>query len=86
MYVCTCVCMVLFWFILFLLGEVIFNHKYPTEPPDIIWSADDEINNFNPEIDNLQVKSYSTNTLNVQCYMFLFASFCGPWYGVFHQK
>ncbi|XP_019856252.1 PREDICTED: BRCA1-A complex subunit BRE-like [Amphimedon queenslandica] len=34
--------------------EVIFNHKYPTEPPDIVWSADDDINNFDPEIDNLQ--------------------------------
>lgn len=38
-----------------LLGEVIFDRNHPTLPPDIIFSPQDELLEFDPDIDRLKV-------------------------------
>ena len=36
-------------------GEVIFDRNQPTQPPDIIFSPQDELLEFNADIDKLKV-------------------------------
>lgn len=37
-------------------GEVVFRHRHINEPPDIIFSADDDNLEFEPDIEKLTVR------------------------------
>ena len=43
----------------FLIGEVIFDRTHPGFPPDIVFSSEDDIIEFEPNIDQLEVYTYS---------------------------
>lgn len=40
-------------------GEVIFDRNHPTQPPDIIFSPQDELLEFDPDIEKLKVRKPS---------------------------
>ena len=44
---CVCVCVSI--------GEVVFDRTHPGFPPDIIFSSEDELMEFDPNIDQLEV-------------------------------
>lgn len=37
------------------IGEVIFDRNHPTQPPDVIFSAEDDQMGFDPDIEKLTV-------------------------------
>ena len=46
-------------------GEVIFDRSHPTLPPDIIFSPQDELLEFDPNVDRLKVILYVKSTLAI---------------------
>ena len=47
--------MVIYMMFYVFVGEVIFDRNHPTRPPDIIFSTQDELLEFDPDVDKLKV-------------------------------